>query len=262
MPGYHHVEAVMGTSVTIDVHDEVTGSPGLTEVVEWLHHVDRTFSTYRPDSPISRLGRGELTLSEVGDEVRVVLLQCEALRSLTRGAFDAFVVPAPNGTDLDPSGLVKGWSVERAAGLLEAYGLRRFCLNAGGDVLVRGEPSTGRGWRVGIRHPEDPQQLAAVLEVRGPMAVATSGTYERGAHIIDPRTGAPTAEVASVTVVGPDLALADAYATAVFVMGTDGASWISEQPGYEALILTHDRRRVVTAGFHRFLAGVEIAANG
>ncbi|MEZ5217487.1 MAG: FAD:protein FMN transferase [Ilumatobacteraceae bacterium] len=163
-----------------------------------------------------------------------MLLQCEDLRVLTDGAFDAFAVPAPNGTMLDPSGLVKGWSIERAAELLVEAGLGNFTINAGGDIAVRGRPSTDEGWRIGIRHPEIDTALAAVLEVDGSVGVATSATYERGAHIIDPISGQPTTELASVTVVGPDLGLADAYATAVFVMGVEGLEWLMAREGTTA----------------------------
>ena len=88
-----------------------------------------------------------------------------------------------------------------------------------------------------------------VLDVVGPAAVATSATYERGAHIIDPRTGQPTTDLASVTVVGPDLTLVDAFATAVFVMGLSGLDWLARQPGYEAMAITHDDRMHLTPGF-------------
>ncbi|MEY2471424.1 MAG: FAD:protein transferase [Actinomycetota bacterium] len=250
--GYHHVEDVMGTAVSIDVRDPVLGTPGLSDVLTWLHHVDSTFSTYRRDSPISRLGRGEMSLGDVSDEVRDVLLQCETLRHVTDGAFDAFAVPAPNGTSLDPSGLVKGWSIERAAQLLEQAGLRNFCLNAGGDVAIRGHARTDEPWRVGVRAPHDVARLAALFEVSGRVAVATSATYERGAHIVDPRTGESTTGIASVTVVGPDLGLADAYATAVFVMGAEGIEWIGGQHGYDVLMLTHDHRELTTPGFTRW----------
>lgn len=247
----------MGTAVSIDVRDAVTGRPGLREVLAWLHHVDATFSPYRPDSAVSRLGRGEVGLGDVSNEVRDVLLQCEALRVATDGAFDAFAVPAPNGTSLDPSGLVKGWSIERAAELLEAAGLQDLCINAGGDVAIRGHASANEPWRIGVRSPRDVGPLSAVLEVSGRAAIATSATYERGAHIIDPRTGQATTEVASVTVVGPDLGLADAYATAVFVMGGDGISWMRDRCDYEALVLTHDDRQLATPGFNRLRADGE-----
>jgi thiamine biosynthesis lipoprotein len=239
----------MGTTVSIDVRDRVEGTPGLHEVIAWLHHVDATFSTYRHDSPISCLARGERSLADAGDEIAHVLRQCETIREDSSGAFDAFAVPAPNGTTLDPSGLVKGWAIEEAARLLEAHALGSFCINAGGDVALRGRPVPESAWRVGIRHPEGAERLAAVLDVVGPIAVATSATYARGAHIIDPRTEQPTTEVASVTVIGLDLGLVDAYATAVFVMGLDGLDWLSLHPGFDGLIITHDGEAISTPGF-------------
>ena len=256
MPGYHHVEHVMGMAISIDVHDEVTGAPGLDSVVTWLHHVDRTFSTYRDDSTISRLGRGEIDVRDVTDEARDVLLRCEDLRRVTAGAFDAFVVPAPNGTMLDPSGYVKGWAIERAALLLESCGLRHFAINAGGDVALRGKPIPDPTWQVGIRDPGDPSRVCAVLPLNGPCGIATSGSYERGAHIIDPRTGGPTADVASVTVVGPDLGVADAYATAVFVMGVGGLAWLALRPGYDGLVISHDGQLHASPRFRAHLGRV------
>lgn len=239
----------MGMAVSIDVHDDVDGRPGLDEVVAWLHHVDQTFSTYLDTSEITRLGRGELDLADASDEVAVILGRCEQLRTETGGVFDAFAVSAPNGTMLDPSGLVKGWSVEKAAHLLEAHGLANFCMNAGGDVVVRGRPRPDPIWRIGIRHPDDPFRLAAVVEAGASLAVATSATYERGAHIIDPRTGQPTTEIASATVVGPDLTLADAYATVLFVLATDGVAWLGDIDGYEGMVIDHDGRVASSPGF-------------
>ncbi len=246
--GYHHVEHVMGTAVSFDVRDGATDGHGLSEAVAWLHHVDRTYSPYIVDSPISRLGRAEITLDDVDDEIANVLLMCEELTDDTDGAFDAFAVPAPNGTTLDPSGLVKGWSIERAAEILDAHGHTDFTINAGGDIAVRGCAAPGTPWTVGIRHPDDRDLLAMVLDVTGPAAVATSATYERGAHIIDPRNGQPTTELASVTIVGPTLTWVDAYATAVFVMGLDGLDWLARHPGYEALAITHDAQVITTRG--------------
>lgn len=249
MPGYHHIEHVMGMAVSIDVHDDVVARPGLREVITWLHHVDQTFSTYVDTSEITRLGRDELALADASDEVVAILDRCEHLRAATGGVFDAFAVPAPNGTMLDPSGVVKGWSIEEAAHLLEKHGLANFCINAGGDVTVRGRPRPDPTWRIGIRHPDDPARLAAVVEASGPLAVATSATYERGPHIIDPRTGLPTTEIASATVVGPDLTLADAYATVLFILATDGLAWLDGIDGYEGMIIDQDGQVSTSPGF-------------
>lgn len=241
----------MGMVVSFDLADEPDerSRAGLATAIDWLHHVDRTFSPYLDDSAVSRLGRGETTIDDVDDEVCDVLVACDRLREETGGAFDPFAVPAPNGTMLDPSGYVKGWAVERAAAILDEHGARNFLVNAGGDVAIRGRPDPTSSWVVGIRHPDDPAALAAVLEVRGPVAVATSATYERGAHIVDPRDGAPVVGPASVTVVGPDLAVADAYATAVFVMGVEGLEWLLDRPDYDGFVVTRDDRTFATPGF-------------
>lgn len=251
--GAVHVEQVMGMAVSFDLADDPDDrtTAGLVAAVDWLHHVDRTFSPYLDDSTISRFGRGDITIDEVGDEVCDVLVACDRLRDETGGAFDPFAVPAPNGTLFDPSGYVKGWAVERAAEILVGHGARNFLVNAGGDIAIRGRPQGADRWAVGIRHPDDAQALAAVLDVGGPIAVATSATYERGAHIVDPRDGAPVIGPASVTVVGPDLGLADAYATALFVMGVEGLDWLADRAGYDGFVITRDDRTFATAGFAR-----------
>jgi thiamine biosynthesis lipoprotein len=244
-------ETVMGMPVTVTVRD---GSVDAADrVFAWLRWVDATFSTYRRDSEICRLGRGALALADAHPLVREVIARCEELRAETGGAFDAraaAALPAPGRrrtapVTLDPTGLVKGWAADRAAALLGAAGAREFCLDAGGDVVLRGGP-----WRVGIRHPRRRRRLAAVLELRD-MTVATSGTYERGTHIVDPRSGRPPAGVESVTVVGPDLATADAYATAAFAMGEDGPRWTATLRGYEAMTILAGGRVLMTPGFPR-----------
>jgi thiamine biosynthesis lipoprotein len=225
------IEHVMGMPVVVDVRDAGAGGHAVGRVFEWLRFVDATFSTYRAESDICRLDRGELALRDAHPLVREVLARCERLRVATGGYFDA----RARGR-LDPSGLVKGWSLDRAAALLSAAGARRFCLNAGGDVLVRGGP-----WRVGVRHPRERDRLAAVLSLTDG-AVATSGAYERGEHIVDPLTGRPPSGALSVTVLGRDLATADAYATAAFAMGERGPAWTARLRGCGAMtILAGDR---------------------
>lgn len=199
------VEHVMGMPV------RVGGDADHRAVFAWLRWVDATFSTYRAGSEVSRIGRGELAPADAHPLVREVLDRCEALRAETGGYFDVRA-----GDRLDPSGYVKGWAVERAAALA---GGRRFFIDAGGDVVLRGGP-----WRVGIRHPLERGRLAAVVSLTD-AAVATSGAYERGAHVLDPHRGRPATGLLSATVVGDDLGTADAYATAAFAMGEAGPAW-------------------------------------
>ena len=237
------VRHIMGMPIGIDLAD--ADGVDVETAFAWLRHVDATFSTYRDDSDINRLDRGELTVAECRPEVDEVLRRCMALERATHGYFS--VRPAGR---LDPSGYVKGWAVAEAAARLVAAGARSFCINAGGDVVARGRPAPDRLWRVGIRHPEALDRLAAVVELED-LAVATSGQYERGAHIVDPHTGRPPSGLLSVTIVGADLALADAYATAAFAMGADGPAWTATLAGYEAMCVTGDQRVLTTPGFAR-----------
>ena len=238
------VQAVMGTMIGVDVRDADERAAEATRAVfAWLRDVDAGFSPYREDSEVRRVDRGELALADGSPDLRYVLSRCEALRSETAGAFDA----RAHGR-LDPSAFVKGWAVERAARILAAHGIRRYCVNAGGDVRVGGGPARGTGWRVGIRHPILADRIAAVVAVEDG-AVATSGTYERAAHILDARRGRPPEGVLSITVVGPDLGVADAYSTAAFAMGRDGIGWLASVPGYAGLAIHDDATMIATAGF-------------
>jgi thiamine biosynthesis lipoprotein len=232
------VAQIMGMPIVIDVRDERPHDEALERAFDWFSHVDATFSTYKEDSEIRRLERGELALDDADEDVRLVLDRCEALHDETGGYFDAHVSGR-----LDPSGLVKGWSVDRAADILRDAGLEHFAVSAGGDMRL-----VGSGWRVGIQHPRERESLAAVLEL-GDLAVATSGAYARGDHVVDPHTGAAPADVLSVTVVGPDLATADAYATAAFAMGARGPTWTARLRGYEAMTIMADEAVLTTGGF-------------
>ena len=245
------VEQIMGTAIGLDLRSPEVPQAAIDAAFDHLRDIDARFSTYRADSEISRLGWGELSAAECSQGVREVLERCEELRVLSRGYFDIRAHRADG--RLDPSGFVKGWAVEAAAGILDAAGARNFCLNGGGDVIARGEPEPGSAWRVGIRHPELPDRLATVLEVRD-LAAATSGGYERGNHIADPHTGRAASGLLSVTVVGPSLALADACATAAFAMGERGLSWIPTLPGYAGCMITTRRRLVWTEEFGRYKA--------
>lgn len=252
------VEELWGTAIGVEVVDDV--EPEVVDALyRWFERVDELFSTWRGDSEISRIGRGELAPRDASPEVGTVLALCDDVCRLSGGAFDitfgarAALEPRPGLGPLDPSGLVKGWAVERAATMLLDAGARSFWINAGGDVAVRGRPSSGDEWRIGIQHPWERDKVAAVVRlVDG--AVATSGYYERGDHVVDPRTGLPAHGLASVTVVGADLTMADAYATAAVALGPEGMAWLAERAAVEAMAITDERRVVSTPGFDRYRA--------
>lgn len=240
--GVTRVEHVMGMPIVVDARDADDPSE-LEPLFAWFRLVDRTFSPFLPTSAVSRMNRGELAAADADPVVQAVLARCDELRDLTDGFFDARVA----GSGVDPSGLVKGWSVERAAGMADELGLRNYAINAGGDIRLRGGALPEQVWRVGIRHPSDPLAVVGVV-VGDDLAVATSGAYARGAHVVDPHTGRSPEGVLSVTVTGPDLATADAFATAAFAMGRDGPAWTARLAGYEALTLLDDGRSMRTPG--------------
>jgi thiamine biosynthesis lipoprotein len=254
------VEQIMGMPIVIDVRDAHVPEAAIEEAFAWLRWVDETFSTYRDDSEIARLNRGELAEAACDPAVREVLAACRGLRERTGGAFDAEAaarMPAVRARlgrvrpgAVEPAGYVKGWAISGAWERLAAAGVRNAIVEAGGDMLVCGRAAPDRRWRVGIQHPDEDEDaaLAAFLELSD-LAVATSGAYRRGDHIVDPATGTPPRGVRSVTCVGRDVAVADALATAGYAMGADGAEWLARQPDVEALVICDDGSMRFTAGF-------------
>jgi thiamine biosynthesis lipoprotein len=255
--GLRHVEDVMGMPWMFDICDSGVSLDVLGAVVQWVHWVDRSFSTYRADSEIARLNRGELTPEQLHPDVREVLARCEQLRRETGGYFDAAAPyrarSAPDagygGPDsVDPSGLVKGWAIARAAAQLRNSGARNFSVNAGGDALLSGHPDGDDRWRVGIQHPRSVRDIAMTLGLSD-KAIATSGIYVRGAHIHDPFAGGAPTGLLSVTIVGPDIATADAYATAAFAMGpTRAGHFCAGLDGYDAVLIRDDDTVITTTG--------------
>jgi thiamine biosynthesis lipoprotein len=233
----------MGTVFSIDIRDAGDWSTALASVVEWLHHVDATFSTFSSNTPVSRLDRGEIALADCPSEVRQVLDACAVLAVETDGYF----TDQPGG-HLDPSGYVKGWAIEHGSEILRDYGSTNHAVNGGGDTQCAGERAPGEPWRIGLTHPLRPGQLTAIVALRNG-AVATSGIVERGPHVINPKTGQPAMELSSISVTGNRLTRVDAYSTAGLAMGRKSLQWIEALPDYEALIVAPDGTARSTPGF-------------
>jgi len=257
--GLRHVEHVMGMPVMFDICDLELGLPALSAAVDWLHWVDATFSTYRSDSQISRLNRGEMTASELHPDVTAVLERCAELHQETDGYFD---IAAPYRRDgsapaagrggpgsIEPSGLVKGWAVDRVVRILREAGAANFMVNASGDIYAAGHPDGASAWRVGIQDPRLSNEVALTLALRD-AAIATSGVQARGDHIADPFDNRQPMGLLSVTITGEDIATADAYATAAFAMGAQrAAEWCAGLNGYDAALIREDNTVMMTAGF-------------
>ena len=230
------VEHVMGMPISLalrgrhagDAHGDAVWAAAL----EVLRAADRTFSTYRADSVISRMNRGVPV--DTPPEVADVLAIGAAAERSSGGAFAL----RRDGV-LDPSGVVKGWAAERAAIALAALPDTDFCLSAGGDITCRTGDPAAAPWRIGIEDPRDPTRIVAVVPIRTG-AVATSGTAHRGAHIVDARTGRAPGGLASVTVVGRSLTAVDVDATAAFALGADGERWLTTRGHRAAFVVRTD----------------------
>ncbi|MEV6210149.1 FAD:protein FMN transferase [Kitasatospora sp. NPDC051914] len=245
----------MGTVFSFDVRgctDTSRTRTALAETVAFLHRMDQVFSTYREDSDVSRLARGELTFEGCDPAVGEVRRLCEEAERRTEGWFTPRY--ARSGADWDPTGLVKGWATERAAHLVtETAPAAAVCVNGGGDIQLLGGP-----WRIGIADPLVPGALATVVEVGAEAqstAIATSGPAERGCHILDPHTGAPPEHaLAALTVVSLSLTDADAFATAAYARGDGARAWLERQPDTEGFAIDADGGIWQTSGFGRWSA--------
>lgn len=242
---HRQVEQVMGLPVSLALRGRHSAD-GLArdawaDAVRLLHEVDRVFSTYRPDSWVSRPGRGEVEVGDCPPEVAEVLALGEQARVESDGAFDVRRTDGDGLPVLDPSGVVKGWAVSQAAALFAGLEETDVCLNAGGDMVCRTAASGSPGWRVGIEDPADPSRMVAVVPVRNG-AVATSSATHRGAHVTHGCTGRVPAAVASVTVLAPGLTWADIDATAAYAQDGDALSWLRTREGRRGLVVWADGR--------------------
>ena len=241
------LQRVMGTVITFDLvvppGSDRQAHLALARTRAFLRRADAVFSLWKPDSPMSQVRRGELALDDAPAEVAGIVELCERARHMTDGWFDASSLPG----GFDPTGVVKGWATQQASDILAGAGFNHALVNAGGDVMATGGRSATEPWRVGILDPSTRTRLLGVVNLTG--SLATSGSYERGEHLFDPTVGRFASRLASASVIGPDLAIADAFATALAVAGEDGLSFISAAEGYEALALSWDGSITTTPGF-------------
>lgn len=229
----HEIE-VWGTVLFIDVTCDLDIEPAIAKVKQYVHHIDEVFSTYKPNSIISQLRRGEISIESTSSEVIEVWNLCAFVKDLTQSAFDPWAVEG----GFDPSGLVKGWAADKCAEILQHAGASHIQVNAAGDLSLRGGFTPDQPWSIGVVNPDNRLEVLQTFNIQDG-AIATSGTYERGAHIRDPHTGLIAIGAKSATVIGPDGAISDALATALMVDGRDGAVWFTtpELAEYSAWVI-------------------------
>jgi thiamine biosynthesis lipoprotein len=216
-----HIEDVWNTVVTIECELE---NISYKDSIAFLHLVDQLFSTYLPDSQVSRLRRGEIEIKEADQLVQQVWQACLAVKEISDGAFDPWAVPG----GFDPSGYVKGWAADQVSENLIKQGAKHIQVNAGGDISVRGGKDANTPWKLAVAHPSIKGEISKLYSITTG-AIATSGSAERGDHIIDPHSKTVAVGARSATVIGPDAGISDALATALVVSGRDGASWFAKE---------------------------------
>ncbi|MDR3571669.1 MAG: FAD:protein FMN transferase [Candidatus Pacebacteria bacterium] len=238
----------MGMPATVEIVDVSVKQESLDTAFDFFTSVDERFSTYKPDSEISRINRGELTQADYSREMREIFALAEETKRQTNGYFD---IATPNGS-IDPSGIVKGWAIQKAADILRSSGYENFYVEIAGDIQTAGKNSDAQEWRIGIRNPLAHDEIVKVVCPQG-RGIATSGTAARGAHIYDPIAKKPVeTTVASLTVIGPNVYEADRFATAAFAMGEQGISFIGSLEGFEGYQIDQSGTAVKTLGFTHY----------
>lgn len=226
---------IMGTTASVHINDQISQSEfdhAIAITQNELSRLEQMFSVYREDSEISRINRGELHLLDASAEVIDVMDKCSWLEQISDGAFS--VRRSRDASEINPSGFVKGWAGERVAEMLVNEGFQHFYVGIGGDFMAHGGMSENTPWRIGISDPREATMFSGTVEIKTG-AVATSGTAERGTHIWDTRVGNVANSFLSVTVTGPSLMWADAFATSIFVMGATGEQWLQQFDGYSMM---------------------------
>ncbi len=237
----------MGMPVTLIIEDNIASPDIFDQAYAYFSSVDETYSPYKSSSEVSRINAG-LAESNRSPGMQEIMRLCKDTSTATNGYFDAW-----HQGKFDPSGLVKGWAINNSAKLLRGLGCRNYYVEAGGDIQVSGLNAAGEPWQIGIRNPFDRQQNVKVLSVTT-QGIATSGLYIRGEHIYNPlNDGAPLKDVASLTVIGPNIYEADRFATAAFAMGAGGIRFIDALPGFEAYMIDNAGVATLTRGFERYV---------
>ena len=246
---------IMGMPIRIDIalktdDTKEAAEKAIGKAFSYFKSVDERFSTYKPDSEISRINRHELAETDSSTDMKEIMALAQQTKNDTGGYFD---ILNREGI-LDPSGIVKGWAIRNAAKLISRAGFKDFFVDAGGDIQTSGMNEKGEPWTVGIRNPFKQEEIVKKVLLQD-AAIATSGTYIRGQHIYDPKErGRLITDIVSLSVVGPDIYEADRFATAAFAMGKDGISFIEKLSGYEGYMIDKDGIATMTSGFEDYVA--------
>ncbi len=249
---------MMNMPITVEITDTSATTTAMEKIFSYFEYVENNFSVFKNDSEISRLNRGELLPADYSQEMKEVLEKSDATKQSTNGYFDIWIAGR-----LNPSGLVKGWAIHNAAKLLLADGFRNFYVDAGGDLEAHGHNANGAPWTIGIRNPFNLNENVKIIYLpESGLGVATSGTYIRGQHIINPHDNStPLTDIVSLTIIGPNIYEADRFATAAFAMGRSGINFIEGLNGFEGYSIDQAGRATMTSGFEQYTIKPAVATS-
>ena len=240
---------IMGMPITVEIVGESVPDEHFAAVFAYFEAVDARFSTYKNGSEITRINRGEISKPKQSPEMSEVFALAEKTKEEANGYFD---IKNPDGL-LDPSGIVKGWAIQKAANLLEKRGVKNFYIDAGGDIEARGVNDENQPWKIGIRNPFKPAEIVKNVQLSN-AGIATSGTYIRGFHIYNPRSPETVLdEIVSISVIGPNIYEADRFATAAFAMGRQGILFIESLDGLEGYSIDAYGQATYTSNFNNYV---------
>lgn len=239
-------QIIMDMPITIDVLGNIQPLI-LNKVFSYFKFIDDTFSPFKKNSQISLINQGKISVNQAQPDVLEILNLARYYKQKTNGFFD---IRNPF-LKIDPSGIVKGWAIHKASQILQQFNCTDYYLDAGGDITASGRNHHGKPWSVGIKHPQVKDKIVKIVWLYQ-NAIATSGTYERGYHIYNPKTGLPVRDITSLTIIGPNILEADIYATAAFAMGADGIHFIESLPNFEGYVIDKNMIATYTSGFEKY----------
>ena len=240
---------IMGMPITVTIVDRDATQQDVDAVFSFFQGIDNRFSTYKKESEISKFNRGGIKEKDVSDDMKEVFYLSEQTKQQTDGYF---TIQTKDGT-IDPSGLVKGWAIQKASDLLTKRGCKNYFIDAGGDIQAVGLNSKQQPWRVGIRNPFNRDEIVKVVYLIN-KGIATSGTSVRGQHVYNPHNpDSALTEIVSVSVIGPNVYEADRFATAAFAMQEKGIHFLEQQKDVEGYMIDRKGVATMTSGFENYV---------
>ena len=236
----------MGMPVTVNVADKNVTNEDISEVFSYFHYIDQKFSTYKENSEISQINRGEIKEKDFSTDMKKILSLSETTKKETDGFFDI-----NNNGLLDPSGIVKGYAIYEGAKILKNKGYKNIYVEIAGDIQVFGKDEKGQDWKIGIQNPFNANEIIKVVRLSD-KGIATSGNYIRGSHIYSPKKNTISGDITSFTVIGPNIYEADRFATSAFAMGEAGINFIRGLKGFDCYVIRADKQAIYTEGFERY----------